>query len=272
MREETPENVVEQIINVLNLTDTTEIEKCTNGLTCLWNICSVPSMTEIAITKNVVNHAIVKFLDISYAKKEPNVVRHACGLLMPISISQSGKQAIIESNTKSGIIKSLCTLVSDSEIKPLIRQNIGFVLNNLTDDPKAILMTGKQLIHKHHLLINLLGNDKAAVIGHHFIQDKNLQIQQSALELVAFICQRDGDANEGIDAVWKCLNILPDLIDIFMTSNTQTSIKLALDCIIMICQAITAAQYILIQEAKRSKPFAKTALQIPQLKSILQPN
>lgn len=270
MRDETPENVIEQIINVLNLTDTKDIEKCTNGLTCLWNICSVPNQTEIAIKKNIVNNAIVKFLNVTYAKQEPNVVRHACGLLMPISISQSGKQAIIQSHEKSNIIKSLCVLVSDSEIKPLIRQNLGFVLNNLTDDSTAILMTGKELIHKHHLLINLLGNDKAAIIGHHFIKDEDVQTQQSSLELISFICQRDG--NEGIDSVWKCLNILPELIDIFMTANTQTSIKLALDCIIMICERINAAQYILIQEAKRSKPFAKTALQIPQLKVILQPN
>ena len=124
-------------------------------------------------------------------------------------------------------------------------------------------------IYRPDLLINLLGTDKAAVIGHHYMNSEQSQIQESSLKLLALICQRnENEENEGPYSIWKCLNILPQLTDIFMTSNSDKSVQLALDCIIMLCQSVNVAKYTLIHEAKRSKPFYQTALQIPQLKAF----
>ena len=100
------------------------------------------------------------------------------------------------------------------------------------------------------------------------INDGFSYVQESSLKLLALICQRD--KFQGVFSIWKCLNMLPQLIDIFMTSESDNSVQLSLDCIIMICQHVNVAKFTLIQEAKRSKPFYQTAKQIPQLKPFFE--
>ena len=85
-------------------------------------------------------------------------------------------------------------------------------------------------------------------------------MQELCFRLIPKNCFNAGNVN-----VYGGLNILPQLIDIFMTNDNEKSIQLALDCIIMIAKDVNVAKFTLIQEAKRSKPFYQTVLQIPQL-------
>eukprot|EP01083_Nonionella_stella_P238228 834981_1 len=258
-----PENVVEKLIQLLSKTDKQNTNRAQNNLNCLWNICTKWDIKEIAIKHQVVP-TTSRFLSTSFAKQEPSVSRCATGLLMPISVCESGKNAIL-SNPK--IISSLSYLVSNKSVNADITNNSGVVLSNIADHPKGLLMIGKELIQKHALLIQLFGCDKSATIGHVYMKDEKALIQQSAVQLLALIAQQ----KDGQIAVWKCLNILPQLIDLFMSAEKERTISLALDCIIMLCQSNQCAQRILRQEARRSPSFLETARKISLLQPFLTP-
>ena len=258
---DTPEKVVSKMIQILMRTDKSDINRCESNLKCLWNICTTWSIKEIAIKHEIVK-STSKFLSTTYARKEPNICRCATGLLMPISVCESGKESII---TNGDIIKSLSYLVSSKNIDQDIQNNTGIVLQNMSDHPNGIIMIGKELIHKHPLLIQLFGNDKSAKIGHFYMKTEKQLIQQSAVQLLGLVAQQ----KDGIDSVWKCLNILQDLIDIFMMAEKERMISIALDCIIMLCQNNETAQIILRKEARRSQPFYETIKKIEQLEPYI---
>ena len=261
-----PEKVVQKMIQILSSTDKSDVKRCESNLKCLWNICTTWQMKEIAIKHQIVV-SLSKFLSTTYAKQESTVCRCASGLLMPISVCESGKEAIISA---TNIITSLCYLVSNKHIHLDIQNNSGIVLQNISDHSKGLLIIGKELIHKHQLLIQLFGNDKAAQIAQYYMnKDDNQLMQQSAVGLLALVAQQK---NNGIDAVWKCLNIVPELIDIFMMTEKDRTIALALDCIIMLCQSQETAQIILRKEARRSQAFYSTANKIEQLQPFLAPH
>eukprot|EP01084_Bolivina_argentea_P126943 224620_1 len=235
------------MIKILSKTDKNDTNRCENNLKCLWNICTKWEIKEIAIKYKVVK-TMSKFLSTSYAKQEPNISQCATGLLMPISTCESGKNSII---SNKNIITSLSYLVSNKNIDINIQNNGSIVLCNISDHPKGLLMVGKELISKQSLIIKLFGNDKSAKIGHFYMKDQQQTIQQSAVQLLALVSQQ----NNGINAVWQCLNILPELIDIFMLAEKERTISLALDCMIMLCKSNQTAQIMLRKEARRSEPF-----------------
>jgi len=259
---DTPEKVVAKLIAVLRATDKADVARCESNLSCLWNICAVWQIKELAIQHQIVD-ATAKFLSTTFAKAEPAVCRRAAGLLMPISVCEAGKDAIIAAK---GIVSALSYLVSNKYVADDIQRNSGIVLCNIGDHPQGLLLIGKELIHKHGLLIRLFGHDRAAAIGQHFLASEKQLIQQSAVQLLALVAQHTPG---GIDAVWKCRNVLPQLIDVFMLSEKDRIVSLALDCILMLCQTKQTAQRILRKEARRSKPFLETARKIEQLKPFL---
>jgi len=259
---ETPEKVVAKLIALLKATEKAKVARCSSALQCLSNICALWRIKELAIRHEIVA-ATPKFLSTTYAKTEPSVCRRAAALLMPISVCEAGKDAIIGAK---GVLGALSFLVSAKYIAADIQTNSGAVLQNVADHPKGVFLIGKELIHKHGLIIRLFGHEKAAAIGQHFLGDEKALIQQSAVQLLALVAQHP---NDGIDAVWKCRNILPQLIDVFMLHEKDRIVSLALDCIIMLCRANDTAQRILRKEARRSKAFLETARKIQQLTPFL---
>jgi len=257
-----PEKVVQKMIQILSRTDKQDVNRVGSNVKCLWNICTLWEIKELAIKHGVVD-SVSKFLSTSYAKQEADVCRCVVGLLMPISVCESGKEAII---SRESVIGSLAYLVSNANINAEIQSNSGMVLSNISDHPKGLQQAGKELIHKHALIIQLFGADKAAQIGHFYMNDERALTQQSAVQLLALVAQqKDG----GLDAVWKCLNILPELIDIFMTNDRERIMSLALDCIIVLCRHNETAQRVLRKEARRSQAFLQTANKIPELQPFL---
>ena len=277
----TPENVVQKMIEILHKTDKTDIYRCESNLKCLRNICTKWDIKEIAIKYEIVK-SISKFLSTTYARQEPNICKCACGVLMTISVCENGKDSMINKNPN--IITSLGYLVSSKNIDINIQNNAAIILQNISDHPMGLIKIGKELIHKHSLLIKLFGMDKSAKIGHFYMkiheikegetereikkkQRQNELIQQSAVQLLALVAQQ----KDGIHSVWACLNILPQLIDIFMMAEKDRIIAVALDCIIMLCQNNETAQRILRKEARRSKCFFETAKKFELLQPYLTP-
>jgi len=259
----TPEKVVQKIIEILSRTDKKDVNRCKSNMKCLWNMCSSWEIKELAIKHGAVD-AIPKFLSMAYAKQQYDVCRCATGLLMPISVCESGKDAIIAS---SSVIGSLAYLASNQSINDEIKSNSAIVLCNISDHPKGLQKAGKELIHKHALIIELFGKDKAAQIGHFYMKEEKALTQQSAVQLLGLVGQQK---EGGLDAVWKCLNILPELIVIFMTNERERIMSMALDCIISLTQHNDTAQRILRKEARRSQPFLETARKIPELQPFLK--
>lgn len=132
---EHPEHVAQRMVELLNSTKTGENElffscrvdssmhlqlfSCvslemnkgnvcyvTNLMTCIWNISANWQMKEIIIKSEVIK-AISKFLDPKWSNQTswPEVTRHATGLLMPISVCESGKNSF---NENTDIIAQLC--------------------------------------------------------------------------------------------------------------------------------------------------------------------
>ena len=257
----TPENVIVRLIQILSKTDKFEVIRCDNALKVLSNICAEWEMKEVVIKHNVIK-SVAKFLSTSYAQKEEAVSRSASGLLMMISVCESGKESLL---SNKAIIAALCYLVSNKSIDSVISKNSGIAICNIGDHPKGLLIVGKELIHKHALLITLFGGDKAAKIGFALMQNENAFVQQSALQILALILQQ----KDGVDAVWRCKNILRALIDVFMMAEKDRVVAIALNCIIMICQKNKAANIILRGKARQSKTFFQTAKKIVSLQPFV---
>ena len=73
----------------------------------------------------------------------------------------------------------------------------------------------------------------------------------------------------GIDSIWKCFNILINLLDILMTNEDQMNVKLALDIILIVVTNIKPAKQLLEKEIRSSKALEKTLLKIPHFTSIV---
>lgn len=262
---ETPKNVILRLIQILSTTQKFDVIPCNETLKILSNLCAKWKMKQAVIEHNAIKF-VAKFLSTSYAKKEEKVSRSASALLMSISVCESGKESLL---SNKAIIASLCYLVSNKSIDPIICTNSRIALLNISDHPNGIFVVGKELIHKHALLIDMFGCDKAAKIG--FAQMKNSEnafIQQSALQILALIAQQ----KNGIDAVCKNLNVCENLIDVFMMAQKDRTVAIALDCIIMLCQKNKTAQTILRKEARRNDAFYQTAKQIQQLQPFIADN
>lgn len=260
-KQTTPENVICKLIEILSKSDKFDANiRCDDTLKILTNICATQQI-EIVIKENGIK-SLSKFLSTAYAKKEEIVCRSTSALLMLISVCENGKESLL---SNKAIIASLCYLVSNKSIDSIIWRNAGITLQNVCDHPKGLLVVGKELIHKHAVIIDLFQNDKAAKIGFAYMQHENALIQQSAIQILALIIQQ----NNGIDSVLKCLNILSELIDIFMTNKKERTMALALDCIIMMCQRNKTQQIILRKEARRNNAFYQNAKKIKELKAFL---
>lgn len=257
-----PEKVVQKLIRSLSRTDKKEVARCESNLQCLWNVCSLREIKELALKHQVVE-AVSRFLSMAFAKTEPAVCRRAAGLLMPLSVCRRGKDAIIRSRT---VIGALSYLASTQSVGAEIRSNSGTVLSNVSDHPEGLQKAGKELIHKNAFIIKLFGADKAAQIAHFHLAAEKPLTQQSAVQLLALTAQQtDG----GLDAVWKCPDILPELVDIVMTNDRERIMSLALDVVIALCRHRQTAQVILRKEARRSAAFLETAKKIPELQPFL---
>ncbi|ETO09393.1 hypothetical protein RFI_27983 [Reticulomyxa filosa] len=228
---------------------------------CLRNITVNCKSKQTAVEKGAVK-VIVKYISLGDGKNIPQICQDCCAILMNVSACISGKKSLIDN-------KNALEKLSPYSLLEICYSNGEFIIYNL----KIFYIYLPVVLFSHcqyrpKLIINLFGVNSSAKIGYHFgINDACVDSENKtyAMRLLAITCKEPN----GAKAVWKSLNIIPKLVDIFMLSQNELDVAYALDCIISLCKEISTAAILLQKEAKRSTAFHQTALQIFELKPYL---